>query len=97
MFVIWDKGKQSLYCKDLPVESLYVVWWQKEENPVYRDNTENTWFGSLLFKVLKRYYNGGSVAGNTLTTEMLFSMSPAVYLLVPLAKLHMDSMAYCLL
>lgn len=56
-----------------------------------------TKIGGLLFKVLKRYYNGGSVAGNTLTTEILFCMSPAVYLLVPLAKLQIDSVAYWLL
>lgn len=53
--------------------------------------------GVFYSSTLKGTTVEGVWVGNTLNTALPFSMSPAVYLLVPLAKLQIDSIAYWLL
>lgn len=45
---------KCFYSKYLPAESFYPVRWQKKQNLLYSDNTNNTCHGSLLCKHLKK-------------------------------------------
>lgn len=70
------------------------MWWRKKQNSLYQDGTNNTWYGSFLFKYLKKRLQWRECDVNYLNTEMPFVMFFAVYLFGPLPKLQVDSIAY---